>query len=118
MFFNLWDENIILINDLIQLKERSCKYTKLANQTRERVKYIKINLAIKIDNGAKLRHLRNKYWLEVYEICEKTKILQEKLNNLVYNSGFFDFNNILDSNDKKNFLPYLYTSQSTPTTTN
>lgn len=44
--------------------------------------------------------LIDKDCLEKYQLCEKTKILQEKLDSLVYNDIILNHNLIIDSNDK------------------
>ena len=71
-----------------------------------------------MENGARLCQLRDKYRSEVYELREKTKTLQEKLDSLAHNSGLSNLDNVMDSDDVENFPPHLRTSQSTPATTN
>lgn len=100
------------------MREGSRQYKELANQAGERVKQVKIDLAKEVENGARLRQLRDKYRSEVYELREKTKTLQEKLDSLAHNGGLSDLDNIMHSDDEVNFPPHLRTSQSTPATTN
>lgn len=64
-------------------------------------------------NGERLRQLRDRYRSEVYELREKTKVLQEKLDSLAS-----DHDHVIDSDEKENFLPHSHTSRSTLATTN
>lgn len=55
-----------------------------------------------MENKAKLCQLKDKYYLLVYKLRKKAKILQEKLNNLAYNYKTLDYDPIVDLNNKDN----------------
>lgn len=107
----------MLTDDLTRLREGSRQYKELANQAGRKVKQVKIDLAKEVENGERLRQLREKYRSEAYKLREKTKVLQEKPDSLVDNSGL-DKNLVIDSDDENNFPPHSRTSQSISPTTN
>ncbi len=66
------------------------------------MKQLTVKLAKEIEDKERLRQLRDKYRLEVYELRKKTKVLQDKLDNLTSNNQASDHNLMIDSNDKDN----------------
>lgn len=101
-FFNLRDKNVVLSNNEIRLKEGSRQYKELVNQAGEKVKQLTIDLAKEVEDKERLRQLRDKYRSEAYELRKKTKVLQDKLNNLASNNKAPDHKLIIDSDDEDN----------------
>ena len=118
-FFNLRDENVVLSDNVIRLKEGSRQYKELANQAGEKVKQLKIDLVKEVEDKARLRQLRDKYRSEAYELHEKAKVLQVKLDNLAHNDKTPDHDPIVDSDDEDSSQSQPHTSRrSTSATTN
>ena len=102
MFFNLRDQNAVLSDNESRLKEGSRQYKELVYQAREKVRQLTVDLAKEVEDKKRLRQLRDKYQSEAYELRKKTKVLQDKLNNLALNNKAPDHKLIIDSNDEDN----------------
>ena len=101
-FFDLRDENVVLSNNEIRLKEGSRQYKELVNQAGEKVKQLTTDLAKEVEDKERLRQLQDKYRSEAYELREKTKVLQDKLDNLASKKKTPDHKLIIDSDDEDN----------------
>ena len=101
-FFSLQDENIVLSDNEIRLKEGFRQYKELVNPAGEKVKQLTVNLAKEVKDTERLRQLRDKYRSEAYGLREKAKVLQDKLDNLASNDKTPDHNLVIDSDDEDN----------------
>ena len=118
-FFNLRDENVVLSDNESRLKEGSRQYKELVNQAGEKVRQLTVDLAKEVEDKERLRQLRDKYRSEAYELREKAKGLQDKLDNLASHDKTPDHNLIIDSDDEDHSLSQpKFSRQATPVGTN
>lgn len=83
-------------------KKKQKKNKELVNQVGEKVKQLTVDLAKKVKDKERLRQLRDKYRSEAYELREKAKALQDKLDDLTSNDKIPDHNLVIDSDVEDN----------------
>lgn len=66
-----------------------------------------VDLVKKIEDKERLRQLQNKYQSKIYELCKKTKNLQNKFDNLALNNKASNYKLIIDFDNENNLISQL-----------